>query len=143
MDRLLSGQRLEAWRQAAFEANGNLLFAPDEDLSSDAVACACTGVSVSTIRSHAGAGATTLEAIERVCGAGGVCGGCRNRLTTLLGRENFTLCRTTVSSLSDGAVRVKLQAIGRDLPPVLPGQFVSIEILIDGSWVSRSYTVER
>jgi len=141
MDRLLSAQRLEAWRQAAFEANGTLLFAPNEDLSSDAVACACTGVTVSAIRSHAGAGATTLEAIERVCGAGGVCGGCRNRLTTLLGRENFTLCRTTVSSLSDGAIRVKLQAIGGDLPPVLPGQFVSIDILIDGSWVSRSYTV--
>lgn len=141
MDRLLSGQRLEAWRQAAFEANGKLLFAHGDDLSSDAIACACTGVSISAIRGHAGAGATTLEAIERVCGAGGVCGGCRNRLTTLIGRENFALCRTTVSSLCDGAVRMRLRAIGRKLPPVLPGQFVSIDILIDGSWVSRSYTV--
>ena len=141
MDRLLSGQTLEAWRQAAFEADGTLLFSRDGELASDAIACACTGVSVSTIRGHAGSGATTLDAIERVCGAGGVCGGCRNRLSTLLGRETFTLCRTTVTPLSEGTVRMQLHPIGCTLPPIAAGQHVSIDSLIDGTWVSRSYTV--
>jgi nitric-oxide synthase len=141
MDRLLSGQSLEAWRQAAFEANGTLLFSRDGELSSDAIACACTGINVSTIRGYAGGGATTLDAIERVCGAGGVCGGCRNRLSTLLGRETFTLCRTAVTPLSEGAVRLRLHPIGCALPSIAAGQHVSIDSLIDGHWVSRSYTV--
>lgn len=141
MERLLSDQALETWRQAAFQANGILLFTRDEDLSADAVACACTGVSVSAIRGHAGGGATTLEAIERVCGAGGVCGGCRNRLSTLLGRENFALCRTQATPLSEGAVQVLLRPVGSELPVVAAGQHVSIDSLIDGNWVSRSYTV--
>ena len=141
MDYLLSGKPLEGWRQAAFEANGTLLFPQDSDLGSDTTVCACTATSAATIQSHAEAGATTLEDIERVCGAGGVCGGCRNRLATLLGRENFTLCRTEVTSLCEGAVRIRLEPISCELPDVSPGQHVSIEGLIDGAWVSRSYTV--
>lgn len=141
MERLLSGQPLEAWRQAAFEANGNLLFTRDAELAAEAIACACTGISVATIRGHAAAGATTLEAVERVCGAGGVCGGCRNRLSTLLGRENFALCRATVTPLGAGVVRMLLHPVGGELPAIAPGQHVTIDGLIDGVWVSRSYTV--
>ena len=141
MNNLLSGKALETWRQAAFEANGTLLFAQEPSLDSDATACACTAVTVGTIRKHAEAGATALVDIERVCGAGGVCGGCHNRLSTILGRENFTLCRTSVSPLCEGSVQLRLEPVGCKLPTISAGQYVSIEGLINGAWVSRSYTV--
>ena len=141
MECLLSEKALEPWRQAAFEADGVLLFAQETDLASNTIVCACTGINAAEVQSHAGTGATTLEDIERICGAGGVCGGCRNRLSKLLGKENFTLCRTTVSPLCEGAVRLRLEPIGCKLPDISAGQYVSIEGLIEGAWVSRSYTV--
>lgn len=141
MDHVLAGDVLEPWRQAAFEANGTLLFTEETDLRAGSVACACTGVSVATIRGHAAAGATTLGDIERACGAGGVCGGCRNRLSTLLGRENFTLCRTVVTPLCSGVVRLRLEPIGSTFLTISPGQHVTIDGLVDGAWLSRCYTV--
>ena len=68
------GQATGRVAAGSFEANGTLLFPQDSDLGSDTTVCACTAISAATIQSHAEAGATTLEDIERVCGAGGVCG---------------------------------------------------------------------
>lgn len=143
MDRMLSNQTLEAWRLAAFKSSGILLFSHEEqDADADAsIACACTGLSVQSIRGHALAGATTLDSLEKACGAGGVCGGCRNRLSGLLGRENFTLCRVGVDPLGEHAVRAVLHPIDHDVPKIAAGQHVTIDGLIDGNWVSRSYTV--
>lgn len=141
MEYMLAGDVLEAWRQAAFETNGTLLFTDETELLAESVACACTGASVAKIRGHAAAGATTLGDIERACGAGAVCGGCRNRLSMLLGRENFTLCQATVTPLCSGAVRVSLEPIGNNFPTISPGQHVAIDGLVDGAWLTRSYTV--
>ncbi len=141
MDRMLSGQSLEPWRLAAFESDGLLLFSHDKEDLDSSIACACTGISVQKIRGHAVAGATTLDGLEKACGAGGVCGGCRSRLSSLLGRESFTLCRVAVDRLGETAVRARLRPIGRDYPKIAAGQHVTIDGLIDGNWVSRSYTV--
>jgi len=141
MECMLAGDVLESWRQAAFETNGTLLFTDEAELLTESVACACTGASVAKIREHAAAGASTLGDIERACGAGGVCGGCRNRLSTLLGRENFTLCQAKVSPLCSRAVRLRLEPIGGTFPSTSPGQHVAIDGLVDGAWMTRSYTV--
>ncbi len=141
MEYLLAGRILESWRQSAFETNETFLFTNETELLPDSVACACTGASVAKIRGHAAGGATTLRDIEQACGAGGVCGGCRSRISTLLGRENFTLCQAKVSSLCSGAVRLLLEPIGSTFPTISPGQHVAVDGLVDGAWLTRSYTV--
>ncbi|MFZ8951195.1 MAG: nitric oxide synthase oxygenase, partial [Alphaproteobacteria bacterium] len=141
MDRMLSGEALEPWRLVAFEAHGTLMFSEEDETSTDAVVCACTGVTKSGIRNQALSGITTLDEIGKACGAGGVCGGCRNRLSNLLGRENFNLCQAEIEPLSEGSVKVALRSINKKIQKPSAGQYVSIDGLIKGNWVSRSYTV--
>lgn len=141
MDRMLSGEVLEPWRLVAFEAHGTLMFSEEDETSTDAVVCACTGVTKSGIRNHALSGVTTLQEIGEACGAGSICGGCRNRLSNLLGRENFNMCQANVEPLSEGSIKVVLRSIRDKIHKPLPGQHVSIDGLIKGNWVSRSYTV--
>jgi bacterioferritin-associated ferredoxin len=49
--------------------------------------CVCRAVTLSRIRSLAMAGATTLEAVEAACGAGGDCGTCRREIAGILGEQ--------------------------------------------------------
>jgi nitric-oxide synthase len=141
MDRMLSGEALEPWRLVAFEAHGTLMFSEEDETSTDAVVCACTGVTKSGIRNQSLSGITTLDEIGKACGAGGVCGGCRNRLSNLLGRENFNLCQAEVEPLCEGSIKVTLRPINEKIQKPSAGQYVSIDGLIKGNWVSRSYTV--
>jgi len=141
VDRMLSGEVLEPWRLVAFEAHGTLMFSQEDETANDGVVCACTGITRSEIRKQALSGFTTLEKIGEACGAGSICGGCRNRLSNLLGRENFNMCQADIEPLSEGSIKVILRSLSEKIQKPVPGQHVSVDGLIKGDWVSRSYTV--
>jgi bacterioferritin-associated ferredoxin len=46
--------------------------------------CICRAVSLGRVRAAIDGGATTLDAIEAVCGAGGDCGTCRREIAALI-----------------------------------------------------------
>jgi bacterioferritin-associated ferredoxin len=48
------------------------------------VVCNCLAVRESTIREVIASGATTVEAVEAACGAGGDCGCCRDEIADLI-----------------------------------------------------------
>ena len=49
--------------------------------------CICRAVTLSHLRTLAGSGADTLDAVERACGAGGDCGTCREDIRCVLEME--------------------------------------------------------
>ncbi|MBX3264838.1 MAG: (2Fe-2S)-binding protein [Labilithrix sp.] len=46
--------------------------------------CVCLAVSDQEVRSAIESGATTREAVTRVCGAGGDCGACHGMIATMI-----------------------------------------------------------
>ena len=46
--------------------------------------CICRAVTLSRLEALAASGATTLDAVERACGAGGDCGTCREDIADVL-----------------------------------------------------------
>lgn len=48
------------------------------------IVCHCTGVTDCTIRMLIGSGASTVEQITRLCGAGACCEPCREEIAALL-----------------------------------------------------------
>ena len=46
--------------------------------------CICRAVTLSRLETLAASGATTLDAVERACGAGGDCGTCREDIAHVL-----------------------------------------------------------
>lgn len=50
------------------------------------ILCLCRGVSDHTVHAVISAGARSVEAIERACGAGGDCGACGEALECLVER---------------------------------------------------------
>jgi bacterioferritin-associated ferredoxin len=50
------------------------------------ILCLCRGVSDHTVHAVISAGARSVEAIERACGAGGDCGACGEALACLVER---------------------------------------------------------
>ena len=46
--------------------------------------CICRAVTLSRLEALAASGATTLDAVERACGAGGDCGTCRDDIARVL-----------------------------------------------------------
>ena len=49
--------------------------------------CICRAVTLSRLEALAASGVTTLDAVERACGAGGDCGTCRDDITRVLAVE--------------------------------------------------------
>jgi len=49
--------------------------------------CICRAVTLSHLQALAASGVTTLDAVERACGAGGDCGTCRDDITDVLAVE--------------------------------------------------------
>ena len=140
---LLRGGAVAAWQARAFSATGAWLeeTAAERVPAGSAIVCSCTQADVASLRSVAPR-ATTVEDLTRLTGAGGVCGGCRGRLASLLGGAGCTLCRVSIAPLARGAVRALLTTIDAgSLPAARPGQHVRVEGLIDGRWVGRPYTL--
>ncbi|NBV45791.1 MAG: hypothetical protein EBR86_09170, partial [Planctomycetia bacterium] len=143
MGLILRGGAVADWQRRAFAATGGWLaeVAAERVPTGAEIVCSCTQATAAAIRTAA-ARATTVDDLTRLTGAGGVCGGCRGRLATLLGGTGFTLCRVAIDPLANGAVRARLASIdGGALPTGRPGQHVRVEGLIDGRWVGRPYTL--
>jgi bacterioferritin-associated ferredoxin len=51
--------------------------------------CHCRGVTDRTIREAVRSGASTADAVEAVCGAGGGCGGCSELVTDVIEAERL------------------------------------------------------
>ncbi len=142
---VLRGARLEPWQKEAFAARGALLL---EDAAGRAVlgrgiVCACTGVTASQLRAVIATGVTEVETLSGRTGAGTVCGGCRGRLEALIGRSDYMLFTLAREPLASDAAAVRLVPVAGAVPAARPGQHITIEALVEGSWIGRPYTLTR
>jgi len=143
MSLVLRKGSLADWQRKAFQSSGELLLenATSRTPAGAEIICACTNSTTSMLRAAART-ATCIEDLTRTTGAGGICGGCRARLPLFLGQLEVALCRLQRTPLAEGAIRIRLEAIDETpLPTALPGQFIRVEALIDGTWVGRPYTL--
>ena len=144
MGLLLRDEPLTALQIQAFEASGQLLLeAPDQRVEpASQLVCACTGSSGTRLR-ELGRDCASLADLQRLSGAGTVCGGCLNRLPLFLNQPpQARLCRIESQPLARGSQRLILRPIEPGpLPPWRAGEHLLVEALIAGRWVGRSYTL--
>jgi len=144
MGLLLRDQPLTPLQIQGFEASGQLLLeAPEQRVDpASRLVCACTGTSGSRLR-QIGAHCSGLGELQRITGAGTVCGSCLGRLPLFLGTPpEARLCRIATSPLAEGAIRVLLEPIESEpLPAWRAGEHLALEALIEGRWIGRSYTL--
>ncbi|MFM7312085.1 MAG: nitric oxide synthase oxygenase [Cyanobium sp.] len=130
------------WR--AFEASGQILLESPEQRVSPAseIVCACTGTTGRALR-EIGRCCSSLVELQRLTGAGTVCGGCLNRLPLFLNQPTEArLCRIRSTPLARGSVRLRLEPLDPEpLPPWRAGEHLVVEALIEGRWIGRSYTL--
>ena len=143
MGLLLHGGRLQPWQIEGFRSSGSLML-EDADLRASGateIICGCTNTTATILRTAAQRSAT-LEDLMRLTGAGEVCGGCRNRLPTFLGLTEQVLCRLSTRPLAEGSLIARLEPVAPFvLTPGRVGQFVRVEVMMDGRWVGRPYTL--
>lgn len=141
---LLRDVQLTDLQLQGFQANGQLLLeAPEARVEPGSqVVCACTETTGTGLR-EAARQCANLADLQRLTGAGTVCGGCLNRLPLFLNQpSDVRLCRVAVAPLAAGSVQVTLLPIEHQpLPPWQVGEHLLVEGLIDGYWVGRSYTL--
>lgn len=143
MGLLLRGAKLSTLQRQAFVETAHLLVEDEtvRAIGGSEVVCNCTSTTASALR-LAAKNADTVEELMRLTGAGTVCGGCRGRLPSFLGKTGMTLCQISKKPLTDNALEVHLTVIGEDtLPFAKSGQHVQIEAMIDGRWTGRPYTI--
>ena len=141
---LLRDIPLTAMQLQAFSASGQLLLeAPEEQIEGGShMICACTGTTSTALR-EAAQHSDTLAGLQQLTAAGTVCGGCLHRLPSFLNQAiEVRLCRLSLHSLASGSMTVRLKPIEAEpLPPWRVGEHLVVEVLIDGRWVSRQYTL--
>ncbi|MEX2570250.1 MAG: FAD-binding oxidoreductase [Gemmatimonadota bacterium] len=114
-------------------------------LAADTIVCQCLQVRQDTLEAHIQRGCNTPDALARATGASTVCGGCTPRLIELVGRGSgyparIVEVREVLPSVRSFRLAPQSPGQGR-LPRAVPGQHVVVSALIDGTWVSRPYTL--
>jgi nitrite reductase (NADH) large subunit len=71
-----------------------------------AIVCQCNEVSLAAIKTSVRAGATTVDAIGRTCGAGTGCSGCRPLLSQILGEQPEAIAHQRTLIITAGAALV-------------------------------------
>ena len=141
---LLRDEPLTPLQLQGFAASGELLLEAAEERvePGSQLICACTGTSGSRLREVAGQ-CTGLADLQRLTGAGTVCGGCLNRLPLFLDEPaEARLCRLETAPLASEVLQVRLLPIEPEpLPPWQAGEHLLVEGLVEGRWIGRSYTL--
>lgn len=104
--------------------------------------CECMQVKYQAIQACVKKGITTLEGIAKKTGAGTICGGCRPRITELLGGEVWTYVKIiNIVQHNDHVRSYQLQPLHRKVSSYFAGQHIVVEANIDGNWIARTYTL--
>jgi ferredoxin-NADP reductase/bacterioferritin-associated ferredoxin len=120
----------------------------DHDLGE--VICVCRGITRGQIQSAiARQDGLRLADLTATLGAGAECGSCSAALLDMLGEPSawtpVTASRHVLSEDAGDERRIELIDLqlpdGARYPPTRAGQYVTVQGLIDGRWVSRSYTI--
>lgn len=140
---VLRHQKLERWQKEAFVARGVLLLegAAGRAHAGRGIECVCTNVSAAHLRAVIATGVTDVRTLSERTGAGTVCGGCRGRLKALIGRSDYMLFTLRRLPLASDAAAVRLMPVSGQVPRARPGQYITIEALVDGAWIGRPYTL--
>lgn len=124
--------------------------APDAD--PDEVLCVCRGITRGQIQAAIERqGLGKVQEITAALGAGGECGACAPALQELLGDGSawteVTAVNRVLSTDPEDPARIEqvdfLLPEHARYPASFAGQHVTVQGLIDGRWVSRTYTVIR
>ncbi len=139
---LRTDEAVDVWRIALFEQCGELYVetAPAED-SDDEVVCACKGTTRGALRALTAQG-LDRAGIGRACEAGTVCGGCGPVIDEIAGHASPLACELVqVERLGRDIARFRFRYLCDVHLTERAGSHVSINALVDGRWIARSYTI--
>ena len=139
----LDGTPLDGWREALFRESGRIeIEEPQESTDPRGLLCNCMRVTRGRIRDVIGAGSTEVDAVASTTGAGTVCGGCRPKISAMLGNTCWEPVRVVECVDRGPGVRsYRLAPYGGAVEPYEPGQHVVVQSLIDERFVARTYTL--
>jgi ferredoxin-NADP reductase len=139
----LDATPLDAWREALFRDSGRLeLVEPEESNDPNALLCSCMRATRGRVRDAIDGGCTDVDAVSTTTGAGSVCGGCRPKISAMLGNTSWEPVRIAEAiDRAPGVRSYRLAPYCGTVEPYEPGQHVVIQSLIDERFISRTYTL--
>jgi CRP-like cAMP-binding protein/ferredoxin-NADP reductase len=139
----LDSTPLDEWREALFRDSGRLeIVEPEESSGPSALLCNCMRITRGRVREVIGGGYTEVDAVSSATGAGTVCGGCRPKISAMLGNTCWEPVRVAEAiERAPGVRSYRLTPYSGTVARYEPGQHVVIQSLIDERFISRTYTL--
>lgn len=139
----LDATPLDGWREALFRDSGRLeIVEPQESSDPSALLCNCMRITRGRVREVIDGGDTELDTVSSATGAGTVCGGCRPKISAMLGNTCWEPVRVAEGVERAPDVRsYRLTPYSGTVAPYEPGQHVVIQSLIEERFISRTYTL--
>ncbi len=139
----LDATPLDEWREALFRDSGRLeIVEPEESSDPSTLLCNCMRITRGRVREVIGGGDTEVDDVSSATGAGTVCGGCRPKISAMLGNTCWEPVRVADAIERGPGVRsYRLTPYSGTVAPYEPGQHVVIQSLIDERFISRTYTL--
>lgn len=139
---LLEALPIENWQIELFKKTGSFATEKFQYKNNTEKICYCMNITRADIETQIQAGVIQLNALLDKTGAGQVCGGCKPRVSEMLGIMTWSFASIMNTKPLSPSVRLyRLHLRDNQFYTCLPGQFIVVSALIDAHWIQRSYTI--
>lgn len=139
---ILDAVPIEDWQINLFENTGSLGTERFQYKNNNENICYCMSITYKEIEQFIQKGDTNLDVLLKDTGAATVCGGCRPRISEMLGNVAWSFVAINQCNQLNPNVRYyQLKPRNNILYPYQAGQHIVLSALIKNKWVQRSYTL--
>ncbi|MBR8832647.1 MAG: nitric oxide synthase oxygenase [Stigonema ocellatum SAG 48.90 = DSM 106950] len=131
------------WQVALFRELGELQIEEVTTSGADSdVVCNCTKTTCGKLRELIDTGLDSLEGIVEQTQVTMICGSCQPLVEEMLGSANLAVAELIAKEdLGRGMMRFQFRPVYEAVVASKPGQHILIQGRVDGSWVTRAYTL--
>jgi nitric-oxide synthase len=134
---------LPRWQVALFRELGELQIEEITTSGADSdIVCNCTKTTCGKVRELIETGLDSLEGIIEQTQVTMICGSCQPLVEELLGSASLAVAELVKKeNLGRGMMRFQFRPVYEEIVASKPGQHILIQGRVDGSWVTRAYTL--
>ncbi|BAY22095.1 FHA domain containing protein [Calothrix sp. NIES-2100] len=134
---------LPRWQVALFRELGELQIEEVTTSGADSdIVCNCTKTTCGKVRELIDTGLDSLEGIVEQTQVTMICGSCQPLVEEMLGSANLAVAElVNKEDLGRGMMRFQFCPVYEQVVASKPGQHLLIQGRVDGSWVTRAYTL--
>lgn len=140
---IIAGTHLFDWQLEMFQQRGEIQLENANDLiNNHTIICKCVNLSYGKLCDAINIAGNNQEKIINVTGATLTCGSCKKILDELFGKTSYIdVAIKSITEINENIFSIVIESLNDALPSFIPGQFINLQILYEGKWLQRSYTI--